>query len=155
MIITCPCGEKRFEVNENLIPEKGRLLKCGSCEQTWFFDKKQQNQLKSNIFEDKKKEIKIKEKKVSNKKEKIPNQLVDKNENKKDYEIIKYQNKSNFTFTKFLSYIIVFILSFIATIIIIDTFKVPLYKKFPELELLIYSLFEILKDITLFVKDLI
>ena len=40
MIITCPCGEKKFEVAESLIPEKGRLLKCGSCEHTWFFDKK-------------------------------------------------------------------------------------------------------------------
>ena len=39
MIITCPCGEKKFEVAENLIPEKGRLLKCGSCDETWFFNK--------------------------------------------------------------------------------------------------------------------
>ena len=39
MIIVCPCGEKKFEVDENLIPDKGRLLKCGSCDQTWFFNK--------------------------------------------------------------------------------------------------------------------
>ena len=39
MIIICPCGEKKFEVDENLIPDKGRLLKCGSCDQTWFFNK--------------------------------------------------------------------------------------------------------------------
>ena len=39
MIIACPCGEKKFEVDENLIPDKGRLLKCGSCDQTWFFNK--------------------------------------------------------------------------------------------------------------------
>ena len=39
MIIICPCGEKKFKVDENLIPDKGRLLKCGSCDQTWFFNK--------------------------------------------------------------------------------------------------------------------
>ena len=54
MIIICPCGEKRFEVDANLIPDKGRLLKCGSCEQTWFFDKNVENKqsdadLKKNI----------------------------------------------------------------------------------------------------------
>ena len=42
MIINCPCGEKKFEVNESIIPEKGRLLKCGFCEQTWFFNKNNQ-----------------------------------------------------------------------------------------------------------------
>ena len=46
MIITCPCGEKKFEVNQKLIPDKGRLLKCGSCDQTWFFNKKIDNQEK-------------------------------------------------------------------------------------------------------------
>ena len=43
MIITCPCGEKKFEVDEKLIPDKGRLLKCGSCDQTWFFNKNENN----------------------------------------------------------------------------------------------------------------
>ena len=38
MIINCPCGEKKFEVDSNLIPEKGRMLKCGSCDQTWFYN---------------------------------------------------------------------------------------------------------------------
>ena len=39
MIINCPYCEKKFEVDENLIPHNGRLLKCGSCDQTWFFNK--------------------------------------------------------------------------------------------------------------------
>ena len=29
MIITCPFCNKNFDVNTNLIPDKGRLLKCG------------------------------------------------------------------------------------------------------------------------------
>ena len=43
MIIVCPCGKKKFEISENLIPKKGRLLKCGSCGETWFYNKNEQN----------------------------------------------------------------------------------------------------------------
>ena len=39
MIINCPCGEKKFEIDGNLIPEKGRTLQCGACDQKWFFKK--------------------------------------------------------------------------------------------------------------------
>ena len=39
-------------------------------------------------------------------------------------------------------------------IIIIDTFKTKLYEIFPKLEILVFSLFETLKDIVLFAKDL-
>jgi hypothetical protein len=40
-------------------------------------------------------------------------------------------------------------------LLIVDTFKIPLYEAFPVLELLVFSLFETLKDIVLFVKDLL
>ena len=49
MIIVCPCGEKKFEVDKNLIPDKGRLLKCGSCDQTWFFNKNDNNPIEPLI----------------------------------------------------------------------------------------------------------
>ena len=39
MIIPCPCGEKKFEIDESLIPEKGRNLQCGSCNRKWFYKK--------------------------------------------------------------------------------------------------------------------
>ena len=38
MIIVCPCGEKKFEIDQNLIPEEGRLLQCGFCNKKWFFN---------------------------------------------------------------------------------------------------------------------
>ena len=57
MIIICPCGEKKFEVDSNLIPEKGRMLKCGSCDQTWFYEPKEQSN--SNILKDIKEEKKF------------------------------------------------------------------------------------------------
>ena len=55
MIIVCPCGEKKFEVDENLIPDKGRLLKCGSCDQTWFFNKNVNEQTEPLIMQKKRK----------------------------------------------------------------------------------------------------
>jgi hypothetical protein len=75
--------------------------------------------------------------------------------NKKEKSLVKYQNEKKFTFSKFLSFILVLIISFVGLIIILDTFKTPLYKVFPKLEILLFSLFEILKDIKLFIKDLI
>ena len=37
MIITCPRCQKSFNIDEKLIPTKGRLVKCGACDHTWFF----------------------------------------------------------------------------------------------------------------------
>ena len=79
---------------------------------------------------------------------------LNKTENKK-FEVTKYQAKSSFNITKLLSYILVSIVTFVALIIFIDTFKSVLYVIFPGLELMIFSLFETLKDIQLFIKDLI
>ena len=51
MIIVCPSCGKNFDVDENLIPDKGRLLKCGSCNQTWFFNKDKNVEVKPSINE--------------------------------------------------------------------------------------------------------
>ena len=147
MIITCPCGEKKFEVDENLIPDKGRLLKCGSCDQTWFFNKNVSVQTKPLI-----------DKPANQKKIFYKDQNTDKSVFKAPIkpgsELVKYNPKYNFTFGKFLSYIIVSLITFIAFIIILDTFKSPLSNLFPNLELILYNLFETLRDLILFVKDL-
>ena len=147
MIITCPCGEKKFEVDTNLIPDKGRLLKCGSCDQTWFFDKNNNNKNKAIIDKPSTQKKILYEEKNINKSELDFSQ-------KTSSELVKYKPKSNFTFGKFLSYIIVSIITFISIIIILDTFKDPLSIFFPNLELILYNLFETLRDMILFVKDL-
>ena len=147
MIIICPCGEKKFEVDENLIPDKGRLLKCGSCDQTWFFNKNVSKQTEPLIDKP------AKQKKILYKDENI-NKSVSKASIKPGSELVKYKPKYNFTFGKFLSYIIVSIITFIAIIIVLDTFKDPLSTIFPNLELVLYNLFETLRDLILFAKDL-
>ena len=147
MIIICPCGEKKFEVDENLIPDKGRLLKCGSCDQTWFFNKNVSEQIEPLIDKP------AKQKKILYKNENI-NKSVSKAPIKPGSELVKYKPKYNFTFGKFLSYIIVSIITFVAIIIVLDTFKDPLSNIFPNLELVLYNLFETLRDLILFAKDL-
>ena len=147
MIIICPCGEKKFEVDENLIPDKGRLLKCGSCDHTWFFNKNVSEQ--TDLLVDKP----SKQKKILNKDEHT-NKLISKEPIKSGSELVKYRSKYNFTLGKFLSYMIVTIITFVAIIIILDTFKDPLSNIFPNLELILYNLFETLRDLILFAKDL-
>ena len=39
MIIECENCNKKFDIDQNLIPEKGRLLLCSSCNHKWFFKK--------------------------------------------------------------------------------------------------------------------
>ena len=147
MIIDCPCGEKKFEINQNLIPEEGRLLQCGFCNEKWFFNK---DKNKNKVSETK---INIENKKVIS----SNNNDVNLEENEislEDNSDKKIKVKNIFSFSIFLSYILVSIISFIALIILIDTFKSPLYRIFPNLELILYNLFETLKDIKLFIKDL-
>ena len=47
MIIECPACSKKFNINEKLIPDEGRLLKCGNCEHTWFYKKDEKIKLEA------------------------------------------------------------------------------------------------------------
>ena len=151
MIITCPCKKKKFEIDAALIPDEGRTLKCGSCDEVWFYKKNDEvaeNIRVQNIESNKNFSDNIQKKT----KKYYPKKIT---KEKKGSEIVEYSPKSNFTFGNFLSYIIVILISFIALIIILDTFKIQLYSFYPDLEIWLFSLYEILKDINLFIKDLI
>ena len=153
MIIECINCSKIFDVNSDLIPSTGRTIQCGSCNHVWFFNPNKAN-LKINEEIQPNISIPINNKKNKDIKTKKKTDQLNKTENKK-FEVTKYQAKSIFNITKFLSYILVSIITFVALIILIDTFKSVLYVVFPGLELMIFSLFETLKDIQLFIKDLI
>ena len=155
MIITCQHCDKKFEVNENLIPNEGRLLQCGSCNRTWFFNKNSQpKSTPINDIPSKKNQPKRQKTKNFKKAKKFDDRNLSNFKSNTGSEIVKYQPNLNFTFFKFLSYILIFIISFIGLIIVLDTFKSPLYNIFPNLELVLFSLYETLKDIELFINDL-
>ncbi len=162
MIITCPSCNKKFKIEDALIPSKGRNLQCGSCNHNWFYKIENKTakpfKLEANIDE---KVIEPTENNVSNYnnteslKAKL-NQELDK-DIKKD-NIIQNSDlpkkSKNITFGKFLSYIIVSIISFAVFVILIDTLKTPLIDIFPGLEIFLFNLFETLQDIKLFIIDL-
>ena len=156
MIISCPACKKKFEIDSNLIPKDGRNLQCGSCLNVWFY------KLEKNIFdldikdnttdldednneiiikEDKKKEISTTENRYS--------------ENQKDKALVKYEKKTKLSLVNFIGYFFVLILSFVALLIILDTFEPLLLRIFPNLELILFNFYETLLDIYLFIKDLI
>ena len=159
MIIECVNCSKKFDVNSDLIPSAGRTIQCGSCNHVWFYKKGQENQSLKNEIKSKDDELsskviqknKPKIKDIEKKQKLSSNQKISSQKS----EIVKYEPKSSFSFGKLLSYILVVIISFIALILILDTFKIQLYNIFPKLEIFLFNLYETLKDIQLFIKDLI
>ena len=148
MIIECINCSKKFDVNSDLIPDTGRTIQCGSCNHIWFYVKTDSTEANFSTNENEEKNDFFSE--IDNTETKNQN-LETKTQTKQK---IKTKKKSNLTFGKFLSYIIVSIISFVAAIVVIDTFSVIIYKYFPNLELIMYNFFEILKDIKLFIEDL-
>ena len=164
MIINCPNCNKRFKINTSLIPVEGRDLKCGSCDHVWFYKIEDKNleplSLKEDIInnEDKPEIVDKKIERTNEVKKSSSHSKID-TKDKKDLEKIANKqipskNKTKNTSGKFFSYIIVFIISFVSLIILIDTLKTPLINIFPGLEAVLFSLFEMLKDIKLFIIDL-
>jgi len=164
MIIQCINCSKKFEVSYSLIPETGRNIQCGSCNHTWFYKHIVKTPASKNQSNDKEDKIEIfdtiKNKKVDfdQKDDEVEDEKVDKydiSEKFKDEYLPKSNKSTGFRLSNLLSYIIVAIISFIALVIILDTFKSPLSNFFPGLELLLYNLFETIKDITLFFNNLL
>ena len=163
MIITCPNCDKRFKIDPTLIPVDGRDLKCGSCDHVWLYkvedvssvpltinDNVENNEIELDKIEKKNdnqfKKDQLVSKKITNKEEKT------KESAEKQKSISKDENK--YTGSKFFSYLIVFIISLIALVILLDTLKTPLINIFPGLKVILFNLFETLKDIKLFIIDL-
>ena len=158
MIIVCNNCNKVFDIDANLIPQKGRLLQCNSCNHKWFFKKdilpkeivdtkKTKKEPSKTIEKPKNDDLEIFEKKnIKINKTAIIEEKVDK--------IVPQHNKDKYRYNP-LNLSIVFVISFIALIILVDTFKNPISVFFPSIEYLLYNLYESLKDINLFINDLI
>ena len=157
MIISCENCNKRFEVSDNLIPEQGRLLQCSSCDHKWFFKKTEKliekKEPKKIIKEDDNKILsETFVEKTIEKEEITSTTLNEKTFSEIDDEEpqIKKDKKTNY-----LKIFIVIIITFVAIIIIIETFKHQISLIYPDIETLLSNLYESLKDINLFLRDLI
>tara|TARA_Y100001970_G_scaffold254784_1_gene330892 strand:- start:487 stop:969 length:483 start_codon:yes stop_codon:yes gene_type:complete len=160
MIITCPNCNKQFQIDNSLIPDEGRDLQCGSCNNVWFYKIVEENseilKLKEEIIKQETEAVNVnKEEKIAEKKESTEKVKTEKNKFlEKDKGDVLSENTKN-KGSKLFSYLIVFIISIVALIILLDTVKNPLINVFPRLEILLFNLFETLKDIKLFIIDLI
>ena len=161
MIISCTNCNKQFKIDNSLIPDEGRDLQCGSCNHVWFYKIEEKNnevlQLNQEIVSE---EIETKDEKIEEKKQAEEIIKTEINNKKKEKNSEKQKNSTSLKKTenrgsKFFSYLIVFIISFVALIILLDTLKTPLINVFPGLEIILFNLFETLQDIKLFIIDLI
>ena len=154
MIIACPLCKKNFEIDQKLIPLDGRMVQCGSCDNQWFFKFKDETKInkeetpkeETSIDEVSKEEFTIEES-LSEKKVDInieETNLTDEN------TVVQNKNKLNY-----FNIILVGIISFIAFILILETFKVYLSSIFPNIEILLNNLYQSLEDMKLFILDLI
>ena len=153
MIIVCPSCGKNFNVRDDQIPDKGRLLQCSSCEHEWFFtkntipiddniDELSNDELTQESFgildeeEDKHDEVIIEDKTI-------------------DSEIPKTSKKQKSKQVNFFKLLLVFIISFIAFILIVDTFLIQISEYVPFAEKYLDNLYQSIIDISLFFQNLI
>ena len=160
MIITCPNCNKQFKIDNSLMPDEGRNLQCGSCNHVWFYKIEEENNDVLKLNEE------IVSKNIETKLEKIedikqPQKKIKAEINKEQKAKISEKQKNSTASknaenkgSKFFSYLIVFIISFVALIILLDTLKNPLINVFPRLEIILFNLFETLQDLKLFIIDL-
>ena len=147
MIIDCPVCNKKFDIDQDLIPTDGRLLQCGSCNHKWFF--------KLNINEKKpEEEIKIKPKKDFNINVESTDKNLKKEINVETKKIIPKKKKEKKSIN-YLNIILVIIISTTAFILVLDTFKNQLTSVFPNIKFLLNNLYQSIEDIKLFILDLI
>ena len=150
MHIECENCNKKFELDSNLIPENGRELQCGSCEHIWFFKKKINIIEKNEIIEGQ--NINIEKEQIKKKIKKVKKELHEDEKHKKEYNIDQKVEKKDYNILKIF---LVLIITFIAIIIVIDTFKSQLSFIYPNLDNLLNNLYQSITDVVLFFKDLI
>ena len=169
MIITCNNCYKKFDIDSNLITDKGRLLQCAACNHKWFFKKEAlENTVNPidedisidsiNIFDQNNPSINEEESVSNATKDEVEVDLEKETKEKIETNIdespqvnTKPKKQKNF---KILNIFIVAIISSVAFIIIVDTFKYPIGKIVPNIEFILYNLYESIRDISLFIKDL-
>ena len=156
MIIACNNCHKKFNIDSNLIPDKGRLLQCNSCDHKWFYKKEIINKPIEPIKIEKAETIDLLdstteiEPDINDSNHENESKIVEKKK-LKDESLTKPKKQRNF---RILNLLVVSIISLAAFIIILDTFKTPIGKIVPNIDLLLYNLYETFKDLVLFIKDL-
>ena len=159
MIISCEKCNKKFELADNLIPNEGRLLQCGSCAYQWHYipeskielvnevkdNDKITNQVNKSLEKPTKKDKPVK-KSIGNHKK-----ITNKNIHQSYSEESESKNKK----IGFFSFLLVIIISLVSLVLLFDTFKLQISNLIPNIDFYLVSLYDTLKDIFLFFTDLL
>ena len=140
MIVGCANCIKKFNIDEKLIPENGRLLQCSSCNHKWHYRiPEKENIINDNVI------LSAKNKQIKNNDVKeilINPSLIETTINKpikklktkkKDLDKEKKNIKNKNSLVNTLNALLVLVISFIAVILILDTFKNNFTNYFPIL----------------------
>jgi len=163
MIITCPNCNKKFNIDQKLIPEKGRLLLCSSCNHKWHYTlTKTSNEIKLNEEIQNQDNVNKTFKAIlnedsSNNKETKKNdkKKIDQKNIKKEIDIKNIKINNKFNFISLFKNLIIIIITFFALILILDTFKMNLSNYVPFLVPLLDGLYESVINLSSFLKDLV
>ena len=153
MIIVCPSCGKNFNVRDDQIPGKGRLLQCSSCKHEWFFTK---NTIPINDNMDELSNDELAQESFG---------ILDEEEDRSDEKIVEEKTvelekprnikKKKTSKVNFFKLLLVFIISFVAFVLIVDTFIVQISEYVPFAEKYLDNLYQSLIDISLFFQNLI
>ena len=147
MIIVCPSCGKNFNVRDDQIPDKGRLLQCSSCKHEWFFTK---NTIPIDDNKDKLSNDELTQESfgILNEEEDRDDQVIieDKTAELEKPKTRKKKESKQFNFFKLL---LVFIISFVAFVLIVDTFIVQISVYIPFAEKYLDNLYQSIIDLSL------
>ena len=153
MIIVCPSCGKNFNVRDDQIPDKGRLLQCSNCKHEWFYTKNT-IPIYDNLDEQSNDEL-----------TQESFGILDEEENKRDEVIIEDETvelekpkdikKKKTAKINFFKLLLVFIISFVALVLIVDTFILQISEYVPFAEKYLDNLYQSIIDISLFFQNLI
>ena len=153
MIIVCPSCGKNFNVKDDQIPDKGRLLQCSNCKHEWFYTKNT-IPVYDNLDEQSNDELTQESFGILDEEEDRSDQVIIE---EKTVELEKTKNidKKKTTKINFFKLLLVFIISFVAFVLIVDTFIVQISEYVPFAEKYLDNLYQSLIDISLFFQNLI
>ena len=153
MIIVCPSCSKNFNVRDDQIPDKGRLLQCSNCKHEWFYTKNT-IPVNDNLDEQSNDELTQESFGILDEEEDRSDEVI---VEEKTVELEKTKNidKKKTTKINFFKLLLVFIISFVAFILIVDTFILQISVYIPFAEKYLDNLYQSIIDISLFFQNLI
>tara|TARA_B100001758_G_C18141600_1_gene469214 strand:+ start:104 stop:580 length:477 start_codon:yes stop_codon:yes gene_type:complete len=156
MIVSCPNCNKKFNINQKLIPDNGRLLQCSNCNHKWHFTiTKKNNEIVKNVNLNKKNiNLSINRDTKISINPSLTGKLVKNKKTNKNPDITNRNISKNISLGNILNNLIIIFITFTALILILDTFKNYISNYLPILIPLLDNLYLSFFDLYSFVKDL-